>query len=132
MCAGTKLIKLAGGFAVLLYTGISMASSLVLLSASQVAGQWALLKDGEPESCSLELRTVEYTEASGYELASAGECLSRWVSAEAVAWRPIPAGLALLDSTGSSLILFSLEGDEYRTLANASEPQQLLLRRVTP
>ena len=88
-----------------------MASSLILLSASDLAGQWTLQQDEAPAICHLELRDSEVAEASGYDLGGDTACLTRWLPSEPRAWRPTPAGIALLERGGLTLMLLGRQGE---------------------
>ncbi len=82
MSASEKLSRMVCLLCGFFSTGISMASSLILLSASDLAGQWTLQQDEAPAICHLELRDSEVAEASGYDLGGDTACLTRWLPSE--------------------------------------------------
>lgn len=92
MSASAKLSRMVCLLCGFFSTGISMASSLILLSASDLAGQWTLQQDEAPAICHLELRDSEVAEASGYDLGGDTACLTRWLPSEPRAWRPTRPG----------------------------------------
>ncbi|MFK0955651.1 alkaline proteinase inhibitor AprI [Pseudomonas aeruginosa] len=131
MSASAKLSRMVCLLCGFFSTGISMASSLILLSASDLAGQWTLQQDEAPAICHLELRDSEVAEASGYDLGGDTACLTRWLPSEPRAWRSTPAGIALLERGGLTLMLLGRQGEgDYRV--QKGDGGQLVLRRATP
>ncbi|MDK2351156.1 protease inhibitor Inh/omp19 family protein [Pseudomonas paraeruginosa] len=104
----SKTVCLLSGF---FSIGISMASSLILPSAADLAGYWTLQQDEASAICQLELRASEVAEASGYDLGGDTACLKRWLPSEPRAWRPTPAGIALLKRDGLTLILLDRQSN---------------------
>lgn len=77
------------------------------------------------------LRDSEVAEASGYDLGGDTACLTRWLPSEPRAWRPTPAGIALLERGGLTLMLLGRQGEgDYRV--QKGDGGQLVLRRATP
>lgn len=106
----------AGGMMV---TGAVMASSLVLLSAQSLAGQWQVAN--AELQCQIQFLTDEQPETHGYVLVDRLRCLEKVLTAEVVGWRPAPDGIALLRADGSTLAFFSRDGDIYRNQLGADD-----------
>ncbi|KSR45919.1 protease inhibitor Inh/omp19 family protein [Pseudomonas aeruginosa] len=131
MSASAKLSRMVCLLTGFFSTGISMASSLILPSATDLAGRWTLQQDEAPAICQLELRASEVAEASGYALGGDTACLKHWLPSEPSAWRPTPAGIALLERDGLTLMLLGRQGEgDYRV--QKGDGGQLVLRRVAP
>lgn len=90
-----------------------MASSLVLPSADSLSGQWTLTD--ESNSCIIQLSAESDKSANGYQLSVSPNCAHAILPETAVAWRPAPDGIALLDREGLSVLFFSREGEHYRS-----------------
>lgn len=106
----------AGGMMV---TGAVMASSLVLLSAQSLAGQWQVANT--EQQCQIQFLADEQPETHGYVLVDRQRCLEKVLTAEVVGWRPAPDGIALLRADGSTLAFFSRDGDIYRNQLGADD-----------
>lgn len=96
----------------MLFSTASMASSLTLPHPDYFKGEW-LVSTGE-NLCNVNFSTEISTEANGLKLTTdekQGKCES---IKNAVAWRPSPDGISLLDQDGNTLIFFSMEDGVYR------------------
>jgi hypothetical protein len=128
MSASAKRSRIVFLLSAVFSTGISMASSLVLLSATDLAGSWTLQQDAASASCELQLRADSVEAANGYALGGDTECVNQWLAGELQAWRPTPAGIALLKADGLTLLLLSRQGsDDYQ--GQHADGAKLVLRR---
>lgn len=105
-----------------------MASSLVLQSAADLAGSWTLQQDAAAESCQLQLLADTVEAADGYALKGDTTCVNQWLADELKAWRPTPAGIALLKADGLTLVLLGRQSSgEYQ--GHKQGGAKLVLRR---
>jgi hypothetical protein len=95
------------------FSGVSMASSLVLPSVGSLSGQWTVTD--ESNSCTIHLSAENVESANGYRLSVSPNCAHAVLPEATVAWRPTPDGIALLDSDGLTVLFFSREGEHYRS-----------------
>ncbi|WP_315129062.1 AprI/Inh family metalloprotease inhibitor [Comamonas antarctica] len=97
-----------------MFTAASMGSTLPPVPlARDLAGDWVLSDAGR--SCAIHLWIDEIPNANGYRL-TVDTCPEACnFSMNAVAWRPAPDGISLLDREGSTLIFFSREANGYRS-----------------
>lgn len=102
---------LIGG--ILLFSGVSMANSMVLPSVESLAGQWRII-DRE-NSCDIHLKAEGFEPASGYKLSISSDCVPNILPETPEAWRPTPDGIALLNRDGLTTQFFSREGEHYRS-----------------
>ncbi|WP_139115716.1 AprI/Inh family metalloprotease inhibitor [Pseudomonas sp. 25 R 14] len=102
-----------------------MASSLVLPSAQQLAGQWSVhVQQNAEQRCSFTLQVF------GHALTGGAECLSRWLEGSVAGWIPTPDGIAVVSEEGRKLLFFSRQGDHYSSKVSAD--LTLLLTRTAP
>ncbi len=97
-----------------MFTAAAMGGSLPPLPLPKdLAGDWVLLD--ARRSCAIHLWVDEIPQANGFRLTADMDPLACNFSMNAVAWRPAPDGIALLDGEGSTLIFFSREANGYRS-----------------
>lgn len=107
-------------------TTTALGSSLPLPHPKDLVGDW-IVSDAR-QFCAIHLWIDEIPQANGYRLtidARAGACT---FPLDAVAWRPAPDGISLLDHEGTTLIFFSQEAGGYRSQI-ASEHGMRLQRK---
>ncbi|WP_073522415.1 AprI/Inh family metalloprotease inhibitor [Pseudomonas fluorescens] len=73
----------------------AMASSLVLPTAAQLAGQWELKQ--QDQVCALKL--VEQANALEGDIA----CVEQWLGDKPLTWSPTPDGIWLFNAEGSGI-----------------------------
>lgn len=97
----------------IMFTASSMGSSLPLPHPKDLVGDWVL--SDRQQFCVIHLWIDEIPQANGYRMtidARAGACN---FPIDAVAWRPAPDGISLLDHEGATLIFFSQDVGGYRS-----------------
>ncbi|MEF9999784.1 MAG: AprI/Inh family metalloprotease inhibitor [Comamonas sp.] len=112
----------------IMVTTTAMGSSLPLPQPEDLVGDWVL--SYARQFCAIHLWIDEMPQANGYRLtidARAGACS---FPMDAVAWRPAPDGISLLDHEGTTLVFFSQEAGGYRSNI-ASEEGMRLQRKKT-
>ncbi|CBJ48041.1 protease inhibitor [Erwinia amylovora ATCC 49946] len=97
----------------LFFSGVSMASSLVLPSAASLSGQWTVVD--KSSSCDVQLTAERFEAANGYKLSISPGCDPSVLPETPEAWRPAPDGIALLNGDGLTVLFFSREGEHYRS-----------------
>lgn len=94
-----------------------MSASLVLPSASSLAGVWQLSDDHT--AVQIELSAISNLAANGYVLRDKSHILPGMVESKIAAWRPEPDGIALLDAEGSTILFMAKVSDGiYESNAN--------------
>ena len=78
----------------------AMASSLVLPTSAQLAGQWELKQ--QDQVCALKL--VEQANALEGDIA----CAEQWLGDKPLTWSPTPDGLLLIGKDGTQSIFLAL------------------------
>lgn len=107
-----------------------MGSSLPLPQPADLAGEWVV--SASQQFCAIHLWIDEIPQANGYRLtidARAGACS---FPINAVAWRPAPDGISLLDREGTTLIFFSQEADGYRSDVASDQGMRLQRKNAAP
>ncbi|RFD25994.1 alkaline proteinase inhibitor [Pseudomonas sp. GL93] len=96
----------------------AMASSLVLPTSAQLAGQWELKQQGQV--CALKL--VEQANALEGDIA----CAEQWLGDKPLTWSPTPDGIWLFNAEGSGITHLNRqkEGD-YQARTKAGEVVRL-------
>ena len=106
-------------------TTTAVGSSLPLPHPKDLVGDWILSFDRQ--FCAIHFWIDEIPQANGFRLtidARAGACT---FPMNAVAWRPAPDGISLLDHDGTTLVFFSQEAGGYRS--DIASDQGMRLRR---
>lgn len=109
----------------IMFTASSIGSSLPIPNPRDLVGEW-VLSDAQ-RFCGIHLWIDEMPQANGFKLtvdAQAGICN---FNMDAVAWRPAPDGIALLDQEGATLIFLSQEVGGFRS--DISSDRGLRLQR---
>ena len=107
-------------------TTTAAGSSLPLPHPTNLVGDWVLSE--AQQFCAIHLWIDEIPQANGYRLtidARAGACNFPMA---AVAWRPAPDGISLLDQEGTTLIFFSREAGGYRSDIHSDQGMRLQRR----
>lgn len=104
-------------------TEVTMASSLLLPNAAQLAGRWQLYNEQQPaQACSLRLA------ASEGSLDGDLDCAEQLVGLRPGSWLVTPDTLALVGPDGSSVVHFSREGGQRYTWTNSGGASLVLER----
>ncbi len=109
-------------------TTTAVGSSLPLPHPEDLVGDWVL--SYARQFCAIHFWIDEIPQANGFRLtidARAGACT---FPMNAVAWRPAPDGISLLDHEGTTLVFFSQEAGGYRSDI-ASDQGMRLQRKKT-
>lgn len=112
----------------IMVTTTAAGSSLPLPHPKDLVGDWVLSE--AQQFCAVHFWIDEMPLANGYRLtidARAGACN---FPLDAVAWRPAPDGISLLDQEGTTLIFFSQEAGGYRS--DIASDQGMRLQRKKP
>lgn len=111
----------------IMLTATAAGSSLPLPHPEDLVGDWVVFD--ARQSCSIHFGIEDLPRANGYRLTiepNVGAC--NFVIG-AVAWRPAPDGISLLDQEGATLIFFSQEVGGYRS--EISGDRRMRLRRTS-
>ncbi len=90
-----------------------MGSSLPLPHPRDFVGDWVVFD--ATRFCGIHLWVEDMPEANGFRLTIDPHVAACNFAMDAVAWRPAPDGISLLDKDGTTLVFFSQEGDGYRS-----------------
>ncbi|MEN5201141.1 AprI/Inh family metalloprotease inhibitor [Pseudomonas wadenswilerensis] len=100
MMAFKRMIAL-GAIPLMLMTEVGMASSLILPTPAQLAGEWTLYPEADPAAgCELHL---EETQTLHGDL----DCVEELIGARPGGWLPTPDTLALMGGSGTALVHFN-------------------------
>ena len=113
-----------------MFTAASMGSTLPLPHPKDLVGDWVV--SYAQRYCSIQLGIEEVPQANGFRLTvdpSTGACDLPFA---AVAWRPAPDGISLLDQDGSTLIFFSQEAGGYRSEIHGDRGMRLRRKHAAP
>lgn len=107
----------------LLTTESVMASSLMLLSPAQVAGNWTFyLQQNGNETCTVKLKQDGTFSAQA-------ECLKPWLGSSPATWFPTPDGLMIIGKDDSKTMFLALiEAGRYERLEQDGKP--LVMKRA--
>ena len=100
-CTLTGFFKVMGCLAALLTfsTESAMANSLLLLSPTQLAGNWTFYpQDDVDQACTVQLIAENRT------FSPEVECLQTWLGEVPRSWSPTPDGLFLMGEDGTDIV----------------------------
>ncbi|WP_233281657.1 AprI/Inh family metalloprotease inhibitor [Pseudomonas tructae] len=104
-----------GAIPLMLMTEVGMASSLLLPTPAQLAGDWTLYPEGDRAAgCELQLEASQ-------SLRGDLDCVEKLIGARPGGWLPTPDTVALLDGSGSALVHFNRDAPGLFTWTSPSQ-----------
>lgn len=104
MNTANRFIKAMACVVAVLFTTTesAMASSLMLLSPAQVAGNWTFyLQGAEQDACTVKLKKDRTFSAQA-------RCLHAWLGRTPTTWSPTPDGILLIAKDGTQSLFLAL------------------------
>lgn len=105
-----KLITLLGAAMI---SSTSSAEILPIPLPESLKGDWVILAGDS--LCDITLSTEKMPEANGLKLTANNYQGGCKILTTAVAWRPYPDGISILDKEGLSIVFFSRDQEIYRS-----------------
>lgn len=99
------------------------SGSLRMQEPAELAGRWVLVT--RDSSCAIVLSGDRMEEANGWAIASPPPACLVALVPDAVAWRPVPEGLALAAADRRTLVVFTATGVSTATATIGGQPATL-------